>query len=187
MIELIFVLFIQLLLVSFVLLLILRALVMAYSFNSDALYVPCKTAKIRIAIEHLQIEKGHKVVDLGSGDGKVAFFIARSFPDVRVVGVEKNRFLYYWSKSKAKILGYRNIEFLNDDIREFSVEDFDRIFMYLTTDFIEQVIENVYTEMPYGSRCVSVDFNFGEGFSAKDRVTVTQYPDISAKIHQFDK
>jgi ubiquinone/menaquinone biosynthesis C-methylase UbiE len=84
------------------------------------------------------IGRGMKVLDLGSGAGDVSLLLADLVgPRGRVVGVEMNPGIIETAKARVESAGWRNVTFVNGDIRELKLDsDFDAvvgrwILMYL--------------------------------------------------------
>lgn len=68
--------------------------------------------------------------DLGCGSGKVAFFVAKHFPRARVVGVELNPFIVFYSKVKSFLLGYKNLSFEKNNILKMDFKSLNVDFFY---------------------------------------------------------
>ncbi|MCB0586759.1 MAG: arsenite methyltransferase [Phaeodactylibacter sp.] len=74
--------------------------------------------------EFARIQKGHTVLDLGSGAGNDVF-IARSLAGEtgRVIGLDMTEAMIAQAEANNKKLGYRNIEFVLGDIEDMPLED----------------------------------------------------------------
>ena len=68
---------------------------MAYSMFSGAPFVPTKMEKVKKMIEVSGLKEGEKMIDLGSGDGRIVCEAAKT--GAKCVGVEISPFLYWWS------------------------------------------------------------------------------------------
>jgi SAM-dependent methyltransferase len=75
------------------------------------------------------LSRGMKVLDLGSGAGDVALTCADLVgPHGKVVGVDGNGAILEFARSRVRAAGWRNIEFLEGDVRELELPgDFDAV------------------------------------------------------------
>lgn len=165
---------------------IARTLVVAFSFRDPVPFVPIGGKLLDRSIELLNLNPGDRVVDLGSGSGKMLFKAAKKYPEVDFVGVDINRVLIAWSKLKARLLGVQNISFIHSDVYEFDVSDFNRVYMYMTSTFASEIIEKkLKEELPKGSIVLSVAFGFSQEFKENNSVE-TYEVDISNKYNMID-
>ena len=75
------------------------------------------------------MQKGMKVLDVGSGAGDVAFTLAEFVgPEGCVVGIDVNPDILKTAQARADEAGYSNVEFLAGDARTLELpDDFDAI------------------------------------------------------------
>ena len=113
------------------------------------------------AIEYLEIKDGDKVLDMGSGDGRVLLYASAKYPDASFVGIEKNVLLLIYSKMLATFLGRRNLKFECCDFNKYDIGSFDGIYMYLLPQYINKVMGRNISRMKSGCRVVSFKFPIG--------------------------
>jgi SAM-dependent methyltransferase len=75
------------------------------------------------------IQRGMKVLDVGSGAGDVAMVVAEKVgPEGQVIGVDLSQSVLETARQRASAAGYNNITFLAGDIQEVELDnDFDAI------------------------------------------------------------
>ena len=116
---------------------------------------------LRKMIEFSKIKKGEKVVDLGSGNGKIVIELAKLSLDIEVHGFEINPFLVWFSKRKVKKFGLQNkafIHFGNFWNKNFS--KYNVIFIYQIGFIMKGLGEKLRKELKTGSRIVSNTWKF---------------------------
>jgi hypothetical protein len=108
-----------------------------------------------------EIKTGTKVVDLGSGCGKVVLAFAKAFPKAKLVGYEFGR-LPMWVANKRN--RYPNVQFEKCDFIGKDLTKFKVIvtFLYVKT---HRLLLDQYEAMPKGAVLISNHFivPFGEG------------------------
>lgn len=117
------------------------------------------TARVRIAtiLDHVPMEKGELLVDIGCGTGRVLKAAAKRYP-IRAVGYEINPLAYViarvftWGNKRISI-HWRN--FWKEDLGNADV-----IFCYLFPDVMERLAEKLKRELRAGTRVVSCNFPF---------------------------
>jgi SAM-dependent methyltransferase len=95
------------------------------------------------------------VLDAGCGDGTFAFYMARTFPDSRVTGVDIGEQGLHTSESTLEVceriqkeLRLPNLEFRKLDLRDLDAQEaFDFVYSFDVLEHIaenRQVLENIY-------------------------------------------
>lgn len=120
-------------------------------------FVPSNTKKIDAGIRYLVGRK--RVLELGSGDGRVALALARE--NDRVRGVEINPYLVYLSRFRAKRSGFGDrIEFVVGNFWSTEVSGYDGVYIYGISYIMERLQKKLRQELDCGARVVSVGFPF---------------------------
>lgn len=142
----------------FCLYLIYRTFIIARSFSADAPFVEVSKKVSDKAIEVLDLKSGDKVADLGSGNGKVLFKIARKHKRIKLTGVELSKSLYIISRVKAFVMGFSNIAFIKQSILDVDLASFNKVYIYLTPELIEKIAPKLRDELSKGAVVVSAGF-----------------------------
>ncbi|MEM1972941.1 MAG: class I SAM-dependent methyltransferase, partial [Nitrososphaerota archaeon] len=109
-------------------------------------FVPTGWDIVGKMIDFADVEESSVVVDLGSGDGRLAIESNRSY-GARSIGVELNPILVDISNRKTRLLGLEGVSFLNADIRMISLEGVTHVTAYLTSEALKR-IEHVLLTAP---------------------------------------
>ncbi len=122
-------------------------------------YVPTKMDMVKKVVNKVMMKKGEKLVELGSGDGRVAVEFAKMYP-VQVVGYERNllllaiarlRYLTTWKKRGV-------VRFVSGDLSQVSFRGLDVVYMYLLPSVIDRLTPKLEKELKRGARVVSYDY-----------------------------
>ncbi len=111
-------------------------------------------------MELAQIKPGMKVVDLGSGAGRL-LFLAEKF-GAKVVGYELNPFLVLWTKLVVLLIGKQDtIKVLYKSIYDADIKDMDVILLFLYPPHMKKMVEKLKEAKP-GALIVSYAFALPE-------------------------
>jgi precorrin-6B methylase 2 len=126
------------------------------------------------AVEHLHITEGDRVLDIGSGDGRVLIYASKKYPNAQFVGVERNLLLVIYSKILRIILGRKNLSFYKTNAHDFDISRYNKIYLYLLPNFIDTILLNNKNKLNSGTTIVSFHYPMGNKFSAINNPT--KYP-----------
>ena len=91
-----------------------------YVIHSDEecerLEAQAQLANIEGHLRHLPIAGARRVLDVGCGSGSMSRLIARSFPDVEVVGVDVREQYLDYARARAREEGIHNLTFERGDV-----------------------------------------------------------------------
>ena len=109
------------------------------------------------------VSKKDKIIDFGSGKGRVSFYLAFA-TKARMLGVEYDCRLYNSSLENHKkcISSYR-VEFINCDAKEFVIpEDVTGLYFFnpFSTEILKDVIENLYKSKNSNGREIKLFFYY---------------------------
>jgi len=131
-----------------------------WSVIFGAWYVPSVPWAVRKMISLLDIKKGERAVDLGSGDGRVVLALAQKGAIAR--GYEVNPFAYLYSLyiiKKARVQeGSAKIYF-----RSFwgvDLSDYTVVTVFLAPHLMKKIEKKLQKELPKGARVITQTFKF---------------------------
>lgn len=101
------------------------------------------------------LKSGEKILDLGSGDGRVVFKLEKM--GMWPAGTELGRWMYYWAKIRKLWLNSK-AEFFRKDLFGMSWKEYNVIYCYLYPPLMRRVGEKAKTELLPGSKVISRDF-----------------------------
>lgn len=151
---------------------IVRTFVVAFSFRDPVPFVPVESKLLKKAIQLLEIKPGDKVVDIGSGSGKFVFVAAKSAPDASFTGIDINWILINTSTLLAFFKRSKNVRYLKSDVREMDYSGYNKVYMYMTSGFVGEMMGKLTKELPVGAVVVSIAFGFGKKFESENSVEV---------------
>lgn len=151
---------------------IVRTMIVALSFRDPVPFVPVEGKLLKKAVHLLSIQPGDRVIDIGSGSGKMVVSAARQYPAANFTGIDVNRSLLFWSRFMAWLYRCKNCTFIKADAREIDYSPYNKVFMYMTGGFVAQLIDKLAEELPPGAIVVSVAFGFGRKFEEENSVEV---------------
>lgn len=149
-------LFLSLFMIGAILIFILVVLV----FSPVFLGVPFMPTHKKQAIKMMEladIKPGMKVMDLGSGAGRLLFLAAQK--GAYATGYELNPFLVIWTKLMIFLKGQqRQVQVLYKSIYDADIKEADVIFMFLFPPHMKKLAEKITKEAKSGAKILSYSF-----------------------------
>ena len=141
------------------LLFILFIFFLVLSFFTGAPYITMGKKEVGRMMELAKIKKGERVYDLGSGDGRLVILAAKK--GAKAIGFEINPFLVLISWVKILLAGVRKNAVVK--WRNFwgqDISDADVVLLYLITQHMERMEKKLQKELKPSSRVISYTFKF---------------------------
>jgi SAM-dependent methyltransferase len=128
----------------------------------DAPYVVTDNDVVDAMLAMAQVRPDEKVVDLGSGDGRILIAAARSH-GARGLGVDIDpaRVREATANAAAAGVGHR-VTFRREDLFQTPLGDADVLTLYLSAEINLRLRDRILAEMRPGTRVVSHEFDMGE-------------------------
>jgi SAM-dependent methyltransferase len=117
-------------------------------------YVPTKQKDLDNIFASLKLKKGAKVVDLGSGDGRV--LIAATKSGYEAVGYELNPILVFLTKLRIRKIPRAEIKLSN--YWGADLADYQLVFIFSAQPFMNRLAAKLKKELKKGSIVVSYGF-----------------------------
>ena len=127
--------------------------------GKDVIWVPTPDDIVEAMLDLAGVKAGETLVDLGSGDGKIAIAAARRGANAR--GIEYNPDMVGLSERNAARAGVTNVRFINGDIFASDFSDADVVTMYLLPS-LNQRLRPTLLAMKPGTRIASHQFTMGD-------------------------
>ena len=129
--------------------------------GKDVIWVPTPDALVTEMLKVAKVGPSDVVVDLGSGDGKIAIAAARDF-GARARGIEYNPDMVALSRRNAAAAGVTDkVTFVRGDIFAERFDDATVVTMYLLPRLNERLKPTILAMKP-GTRVVSNSFDMGD-------------------------
>lgn len=123
--------------------------------------VPLKT--LESINKALIINNDSIVYNIGSGDGRVLFYLYKKIPKAKYIGIENGPFPLFVSRLSNffhKIRNKSNIEILKKDFFDVDLSKATHIFTYLYPDMMDDLLSKFDKELKPGTKLVSMSFHF---------------------------
>ena len=129
--------------------------------GKDVMWVPTPEAAVARMLEMARVGPGDMVVDLGSGDGRIAIAAAK-LRGARARGIEYSSEMVDLSRTRAKAEGVADrVSFREADLFEIDFSDATVLTLYLLTTLNVRLRPRILALKP-GTRVVSHMFRMGD-------------------------
>lgn len=126
--------------------------------GKDVVWVPTPDEIVEAMLDMAQVKAGDRLVDLGSGDGRIA--IAAAKRGALSMGIEYNPDMVGLSRRNAARAGVPDVRFVQGDLFETDFSDADVVTMYLLPMLNERLRPRLLDMKP-GTRVASHQFTMG--------------------------
>jgi ribosomal protein L11 methylase PrmA len=141
------------------LLVIIICLIVLYQLSQGAIYLPTKKPAIEKIIEFAGIRPGMRVLDLGSGDGRVVIALAQA--GAQAYGFEINPILVVWSNYKIRKSGLANrATVLRKNFWNESFAEYELVVIFGMSHIMDKLEQKLRTELKPGTLVISNIFQF---------------------------
>lgn len=146
----------------FLLILCFAGLVIILSFLlpviQGAPFVASDKNKLQTIIKFVNIKKGQKALDIGSGDGRIVIALAKA--GARAYGFEFNPFLIWLSRRSIKKAGLQDkAQIKKANFWKEDLSSFDIITVFGITHMMDKLGKKLKDELKPGSRVISNGFH----------------------------
>lgn len=146
-----------LLLVSIIVLLRIFFSFLTMSLFHGAYFAASSPKRVESILKLTNIYPGQKVVDLGSGDGRVVIALAKA--GAEVVGIEANPWWVLQSRLNIKKEGVADkAKILNQNFWDHDLSSYDAVVIYGIGYIMPKLEEKFEKELTEGTKVVSVYF-----------------------------
>ena len=110
----------------------------------------------------LKLKDDSVLYDLGSGDGKVLFYLSKKVNNARYIGIENRIFPFIiarftkWLNNKT----FKNVKIIKKNFFDMDLSDATHIFVYLYPNMLDDLLVKLEKELRPGTILVSVSFQF---------------------------
>lgn len=139
-------------------LVLISALVYLPTFWTRVPFYPTHQSTYALVAAEIPEHQPVKVVDLGSGFGRLLFYLARTRPNAQIVGVEVSLLPLLYSWFRKKLGGYRNVSIQARSLWSFDLSDFDLVYAFLAPDPMVPLWHKVHRELKPGAKFISNSF-----------------------------
>jgi len=134
---------------------IFSVIIFSFVVFYGAPFLPTKRNRVEEALDLLDLKAGQKLVELGSGDGRLLRAAARR--GIYSIGYELNPVLVLWTRLRS----WRQREFIKVRITNYwkeSLPEADGIYVFLLQPYMAKLDAKVQTELKRSVKMVSFAF-----------------------------
>lgn len=129
--------------------------------DADVPYVPTPIEVVEGMLDMAGLKPGERLIDLGSGDGRIPRAAARR--GANALGVEIDAGLVARARSLTRLDGLEaRARFVRDDLFTVSLRDADVVTLYLLPEVNERLKSKILNEMKPGAQVISHAFDMGD-------------------------
>lgn len=121
-------------------------------------YVPTHPELLKTMLELVQIKPTDRVVDLGSGDGRIVFAAAQAGA-AKAMGYEIDGWQNHRARRRAKREKIQSVEFVTGSFWKAPLHDVDVVFLYALPPYMPALVKKLTTELKPGARVVSLMYD----------------------------
>lgn len=133
------------------------------NFKNKVPFVTASNAVLKDIAKALEVKDNSIVYDLGCGDGRILFYLARLNRKAKYIGIENNifplllaRFESFFTKKKTG----NKVEIIDGDFFKQDLSNATHIFTYLYPNIMDELLPKFEKEFKPGTRLVSLSFKF---------------------------
>ena len=128
---------------------------------SGAPWVPIRKRDIKRINKLANLKPGQRFIELGSGDGRVCHYIAKSNPKVDVRGIEYSWFMVAISRIRAVLDPVDNLNIILGNAFKTDISNADVLFFYFLPKTMEKILKKkLLSEMKPEAKVISYVFRF---------------------------
>lgn len=150
------------LMMFFVLIVIFSIIFFSTPLFSRIPFVPCRKKVLNKIVDTLKLQDNSVLYDLGCGDGRILFSVAKKNKNISCIGVEIAPFPYLLAKIKKFFSGSKNVTILYGNLFKTDISPATHIFLYLFPKILDELLPKFEKELKPGTRIVSCDFQFSK-------------------------
>ncbi|HIE37307.1 TPA: hypothetical protein EYP83_03975 [Candidatus Geothermarchaeota archaeon] len=119
-------------------------------------YYPSRESRLRRLLDIFEPESGAKIVDLGSGDGRVLRLFADRYDDIYLFGYERDKRLIEVSRRLSR--EYDRIKIIGADLFKADLSRYDIVYTYLTRDALNRLRDKAVEFLGNGGIWIALDY-----------------------------
>ena len=134
-------------------------MMVAPAIGRDVIFVPTPEKVVHRMLELTEVGPGDTVIDLGSGDGRIAIAAVKDFGADRAIGIDIDPQRIAESRENAREAGVEDrVTFRQEDLFETDISEATVVTMYLLSSINERLKPKLLSELRPGTRIASHDF-----------------------------
>ena len=131
---------------------------MIWASLSAAPWLPSWKKDVLAVVKSIEIKSTDIVYDLGCGDGRWLFAVAKTTPAKEIVGFEISLLFYVWCRIKILFSSYPHLKVKYQDLFKADLSQADVVFCFLLPRTMIKIKDKLEKEMKPNSLFVSYTF-----------------------------
>jgi cyclopropane fatty-acyl-phospholipid synthase-like methyltransferase len=130
-----------------------------YYLSQGAIFLPTQKDAVKTIVSLVATHGGARVVDLGSGDGRIVIALARA--GAKIDGFEINWLLAFLSQIKIRRLGLQDqARIIHQNFWSADLSDYDVVVVFGITNIMARLEKKLQSELKPGTLIISNVFQF---------------------------
>eukprot|EP00099_Drosophila_melanogaster_P013441 NP_001303427.1 uncharacterized protein Dmel_CG3337, isoform B [Drosophila melanogaster] len=122
-------------------------------------YVPATTEQIQNVLSFLPKNSAGKLLDIGSGDGRIVVAAAQHCGALKADGVELNPWLVYYSRLAAlRHSVSKRTRFFRRDLWKFDIKDYNFVVIFGVEQMMQDLEHKLIAECPHNTKIIACRF-----------------------------
>jgi len=148
-------------------------------------WVPTRKRDIERCISLLDLKKGEKFFEIGCGDGRVSYAVARAFPKAEILGLEIAYPVFFIAYIRKIFWSASNYRVILGNAFKKDFWEYDVIYVYGMPDKMwAKIIPKFMNEAREGAKLYSYVFSIPKEYAKN---IVSYWEEGEAKIHVITK
>ncbi|HPA25838.1 MAG TPA: class I SAM-dependent methyltransferase [bacterium] len=150
----------------------------ATSFTVKVPFVAVKKNILPMIVAAMKIEQKSVIYDLGCGDGRVLLACYIKEPQASCIGFEKQLIPFWVARWRVR---KTHIKILQGDFLKYNLSNATHVFVYLSSELMDELLLKFKQELSLGTRVVSCDYQF----SNKQAIKIIDLKTVRGKLGKF--
>ncbi len=146
-------------------------------------WLPTRGKDLEQISEMVKLKKGETFYELGCGDARVSFYLAKKFPDSKIIGLEIFLPIFLVAKIKQFFWGQKNLSIKFKNVFWHDLSDADVLYIYGMPESLESPLRKKFLEdLKPKTRIISYVFKMNHW---KSDPVIKKSKETKAKIYIY--
>lgn len=114
----------------------------------------------------------YTIIDMGAGNGDLSRYMARTFPDAHVIGIEIDKLAYAKCRFYKWLFRYKNLTYRNESFHDTSLGEADAIVMFLSWLLMDNIRATLEKKLSPNTLITSNKFPIGGDWQPEHEMDV---------------
>jgi len=137
-------------------------------------FVPTRQKALADIFDNLMFSPKDVFFDLGSGDGRLVFYIAKKY-NIKAYGVELNPLLHFACKLKKKLFGHKSAFFIRKNALNVNLKKATVIYLFLFPEITNKLYKKIKRQCKAKTVIISHGFRI-KTLKGKEKLVLEKKP-----------